>query len=222
MKRFWSGLFVFLFFSLTLTVIAEEVRVTGKKVWGDTDKKINYIEGNVRFVQGSTVITTEKAQVNLDQNSAVFEEKVKLTHAEVTIESKVLEYDLKKKVGTFKNKVVMNRIKTKATKDKAAKDPFKLLTDHLFFENDTKNFSAQSGRIEHKDFTGEANSIDYNDQLQELSLKGKAKLVRPKGEVIQGELIKIDVSDKSFFVTDSISVEFEVEEEEADKGKNGK
>lgn len=217
MSRYWKSILFFLVFSSTLTVAAEEVRVTGKKVWGDTDKKINYLEGNVRFVQGSTVITTEKARVNLDQNSAVFEEKVKLTHPEVTIESIMLEYDLKKKVGTFKNKVIMKRIKTKATKDKAAKDPFTLFTDHLFFENDTKNFSANNGRIEHKDFTGEARSIEYNDQLQELSLKGEAKLIRPKGEVIQGELIKIDVSDKSFYVTDSISVEFEVEEEESDK-----
>ncbi len=219
MSRYWICLFFLFVFSLTIKVVAEEVRVTGNKVWGDTDKKINFLEGDVRFVQGSTIITTEKARVDLDQNSAVFEENVKLTHPEVTIKSDTLEYDLKKKVGTFKTKVVMNRIKTKATKDQKAKDPFKLLTEQLYFENDTKNFSAQNGRIEHKDFTGEADIIDYNDKLQELSLRDNAKLIRPKGEIIKGKLIVINVSDKSFIVTDSVDMEFEVEEEETNSGE---
>jgi lipopolysaccharide export system protein LptA len=214
MNRFWSVLTFILIFCASLALAAEEVRVTGKNIWGDTDKKINYLEGDVRFVQGSTIITTDKARVDLELNSAVFEEKVKLIHPEVTIQSDILEYDLKKKIGTFKKNVVMNRIKTKATKDKEAKDPFKLFTDELYFENDTNNFIAQKGRIEHKDFTGEANLIEYNDQLQELSFVDNAKLIRPKGEVITGKLIKINVSDKSFYVTDSINMEFEVEEEE--------
>lgn len=214
MKRLWIVLIFVIIFSASLALAAEEVRVTGKNIWGDTDKKINYLEGDVRFVQGSTIITTDKARVDLELNSAVFEEKVKLTHPEVTIQSDILEYDLKKKIGTFKKNVVMNRIKTKATKGKEAKDPFKLFTNQLYFENDTKNFIAQKGRIEHKDFTGEANLIEYNDQLQELSLVDNAKLIRPKGEVITGKLIKINVSDKSFYVTDSVNMEFEVEEEE--------
>lgn len=214
MKRFWSVILFIFIFGVTLAGAAEEVRVTSKNVWGDTDQKINYLEGDVRFVQGSTIITTEKARINLDRNNAVFEEKVRLTHAEVTIESDTLEYDLKKKVGTFKKNVIMNRIKIKATKDKKAKDPFKLFTDELYFENDTKNFTAQKGRIEHKDFTGEADLIEYNDKIQELSLIDNAKLIRPKGEVINGKLIKIDVADKSFYVTDAVNMEFEVEEEE--------
>lgn len=221
MNRFWSGLILIIVVAAGIATAAEEVRVTGKSVWGDTEKKINYLEGNVRFVQGSTVITTEKARVNTDRKSAVFEEKVKLTHPEVTIESDNLEYDLKKKVGTFTANVVMNRIKTKASEEKEAKDPFKLLTDELYFETDTKNFIAHIGRIEHRDFSGEADSIEYNDQLQELTLKKNAKLIRPKGEIIKGKLIKIDISDKRFSVTDLVSVEFEVEEE-SDSGSKEK
>lgn len=221
MNRFWSGLLLIFCITLGTVSAAEEVRVTGKSVWGDTDTKINYLEGNVRFVQGSTVITTEKARVDTDQKKAVFEKRVKLTHPEVTIEAETLEYDLKKEEGTFKNNVIMERKKIKATKEKEAKDPFKLFTNQLFFENDTKNFTAQKGRIEHKDFTGEAELIEYNDQLQELLLKENAKLTRPKGEIITGKLIKINVSEKSFRVTNSVSVEFEVEEE-SDSESEGK
>lgn len=221
MSRYWSGLIFILVITAGIAVASEEVKVTGKSVWGDTKKNINYLEGNVRFVQGTTIITTEKVRVDMDRKSAVFEKKVKLTHPEVTIESDNLEYDFKKKVGTFRTNVVMNRIKTKATNEKEAKDPFKLLTDELYFENDTKNFIAQNARIEHQDFTGEADLIEYNDQLQELLLKENAKLIRPKDEIIKGRLIKIDVSDKSFIVTDSVSVEFEVEEE-ADSGSREK
>lgn len=213
MNRFWGGLLLIFIVTLGRVEAGEEVRVTAKSVWGDTDTKINYLEGNVHFVQGSTVITTEKAQVDTDRKTAVFEKKVKLTHPEVIIEAENLEYDLKKEVGTFKSNVVMERKKIKATKDKEAKDPFTLLTDELFFENDTKNFIAQKGRIKHKDFTGEADLIEYNDQLQELLLKDNAKLTRPKGEIIAGKQIRINVSEKSFYVTDSVSVEFEVEEE---------
>ncbi len=213
MNRFWGGLLLIFCITLGIVSAAEEVRVTGKSVWGDTDTKINYLEGDVRFVQGSTVITTEKAQVDTDRKTAVFDKKVKLTHPEVAIESETLEYDLKKEAGTFKTNVVMERIKTKAAKGKKAKDPFTLLTDELFFETETKNFIAKKGRIEHKDFTGGADLIEYNDQLQELLLKGNAELTRPKGEIIKGNLIKINVSEKSFRVTDSVSVEFEVEEE---------
>ncbi len=221
MNRFWGGLLLLFVVTFQIVIAAEEVRVTGKNVWGDTETKINYIEGDVRFVQGSTEITTEKARVDTDRKSAVFEKKVKLNHPEVTIKSETLEYDLKKKVGTFKANVVMNRIKTEATNGKKAKDPFTLNTNELYFETDTKNFIAQKGRVEHKDFTGEAGLIEYNDQLQELSLKENAKLIRPKGEIIKGKLIKINVSDKSFIVIDSVSVEFKVEQE-ADSGSGGK
>jgi len=85
MSRYWGGLVFILVITAGIAVASEEVMVTGKSVWGDTKKKINYLEGNVRFVQGSTVITTEKVQVDLDRKSAVFEKKVKLTHPEVTI-----------------------------------------------------------------------------------------------------------------------------------------
>ncbi len=223
MNRYLGGLLLIFVIMLGTVATAEEVRVTGKSIWGDTEKEINYLEGDVRLVQGSTVVTTEKAQIDTKRKSAVFEKKVKLTHPEVTIESETLEYDLRKKVGTFKRNVMMDRIKTKATDEKEAKDPFKLYTDELYFETDTKNFIAQKGRIEHKDFTGEAQQIEYNDQMQELVLKENAKLIRPKGETINGKLIKIDISEKHFYVTDSVNVQFEVEEEpEPSKDKKEK
>ncbi|NLY75189.1 MAG: LPS export ABC transporter periplasmic protein LptC [Firmicutes bacterium] len=213
MNRFGSGLILILLACAGIAIAAEEVKVTCKNVWGDTEKKINYLEGDVRIVQGTTVITTERAQVDTDQKKAVFEAKVKLTHPEVTIEADGLEYDLKKKVGTFKKKVVMNRNRIKAAEGQKAKDPFKLFAEELYFETDTKDFTAQACRIEHRDFTGEAVNIEYNDRLQELWLKNNARLIRPQGEIIRGNRIKINISDKSFRVFDSVSVEFEVEEE---------
>lgn len=211
MNRYCGCLLLIFCIVLGSVLAAEEVKVTAKKVWGDTDTNINYLEGDVRFVQGSTVITTEKAQVDTDRKTALFERKVRLIHPDVKIQSKNLEYDLKKEIGTFKNDVIMERIKTKATKGEAAKDPFTLLTDKLYFETETKNFIAQKGRIEHKDFTGEADLIEYNDQSQQLILKEKARLTRPEGEEIRGKLIIINVSEKSFKVIDSASMQFEVE-----------
>lgn len=213
MNRFWGWLLFIFCITLGSASAAEEVRVTGKSVWGDTDTEINYIEGDVRFVQGSTVITTEKARVDTKRKTALFEKGVKLAHPEVSIESETLEYDLKKESGTFRNNVVMERKRSKASKDKGGKDPFKLLTHELFFETGTKNFIAKNGRIEHKNFTGEADLIEYSDQKQELLLKENAKLIRPKGETIQGKQIKINISEKSFRVISLVSVEFEVEEE---------
>ena len=213
MNRFWGRLLFIFCIILGSASAAEEVRVTGKSVWGNTETEINYIEGDVRFVQGSTVITTEKARVDTKRKTALFEKEVKLSHPEVIIESETLEYDLKKEIGTFRNNVVMERKRSKAAKDEGAKDPFKLFTHELFFETGTKNFIAKNGRIEHKDFTGEADLIEYNDQTQELFLKENAKLIRPKGETIQGKQIKINISEKSFQVSALVSVEFEVEEE---------
>ena len=213
MHRYWGCLILLFCIALGSGVAAEKVIVTAEKVWGDTDTNINYLEGDVRFVQGSTVITTEKAQVDTDRKIAVFEKKVRLTHPEVKVQSQTLEYDLKQEIGTFKIQVVMERIKTKATKEEKAKEPFTLFTDELYFENETKNFIAQKGRIEHKDFIGEADLIEYNDKFQELTLKGNARLIRPEGEEIRGDLIIIKVSEKNFKVINSVSVEFEVEEE---------
>lgn len=160
-------------FKTTLILAVDEpITVTGNSVWGDTKKKITYMEGNVRVVQEKTVITADKGEFNLDHKIAVLTGQVKLVTVDATITADTLEYDLRKKIGTFKINCA----------------------------------------IIHKDFNGSATEIDYNYLDQLLTLKGNALLKRPQGEEVKGELITINIRDKSFKVKDKATLSILVEE----------
>ncbi len=198
-------------FLLTFTTLVqsanEPVKATGEKIWGDNKKDITFIEGNVQIIQGSTRIFTEKAKVDTEKKVAVFEEKVKLNHPDVTIEADSLEYNFKKKVGTFSKNIILDRAEVKDELGKVTKDAFQLTATELYFESDTKNFTAKKdGSVSHKDFTGTADIIEYNDKNQELLFKGHAYLKRPNEEKINGEEIKINTQTKSFIVNKEIKL----------------
>lgn len=213
-------IFLSLIVLLPNLVAAEEepVKATGDKIWGDTQKKWAFLEGNVKIVQGSTVITTTKAEIDLDKKLVFLKENVRLVHPDVIIEADSLDYNLKKKSGTFTGRVVMNRIEKKDKKESGNKDPFKLSCDELVFESETKNFIAKkNGVMEHKDFTGKADLIEYFDGNQELYFKGNAYLKKPEGEEINGDQVKINLKDRSFIVQDNVTVKIEIEEDESAK-----
>jgi Organic solvent tolerance protein OstA len=193
---------------VSLTKAANEpVQAKSDRIWGDTKKKLTYLEGNVRIVQGSTVITTDTTIVDQDKKVATFDNKLKLVHPDVTIIADNLEYNFKKKTGTFFNHVVLNRNEVKDAKGKVTKDAFKLTAAELYFESDTKNFIAKSqGAVEHKDFTGTADTIEYSDKKQELSFNGNALIKRPGGETITGDKIIIDTQTNSIAVPSNVKV----------------
>jgi lipopolysaccharide transport protein LptA len=207
--RYWSMVLMIILFLIAGLVKAadEPVQAKSDKIWGDTKKKLTYMEGNVRIVQGSTVITTDKTRVDLDKKVAIFEDQVKMTHPDVTIDADNLEYNFKKKYGTFSNHVILSRMEVKDKQGKVTKDALKLTAAELYFESDTKNFVAKrEGMVEHKEFTGTADSISYNDKKQELLFKGNALIKRPNSEEITGEEIIINTKTNSFVVKEKVKL----------------
>ncbi len=180
---------------------SEPVKITARKVSGDSEKKIVYLEGNVRIIQGKTLITTEYVTVNLDQKTASLSEGIKLKNSDAAIESGRLEYDLKQKSGIFNDRVVLKRFESKDQ----ANDPFELSADQLFFESETKNFKARNHcRIKHKEFEGQAGgSIEYDNTGQQLIFKNNVSIEQGK-TVIKTEAAVIDLRKKELrFETDT-------------------
>ncbi len=188
------------------------IKATGDRVWGETEKKIAFIEGNVKVVQDVTTINAQKAEIYLDQKQAYFKDGVKLIHPDATVESLSLDYDMKKEIGLFRDRVVMNRTAVNVS-NKNNKEPFKLSTTELYFENKTKNFEARGeARLEHKDFTGTADVIQYDDAKQELIFLGKAYLKKKSGEEVRGDLVKIFLEEKNFIVEKNVDISIELED----------
>jgi lipopolysaccharide export system protein LptA len=203
----------------------EPVKMTGERINGDNEKKWAHIEGNVRIVQGSTVIITEAVEVDTDKKIAYFNSDLKLTHPDATITASNLEYYFKKKYGTFRINVVMDRKEQKDSKGKVTKEAFHLTCDELYFENDTKNFNAKGkARIVHKDFTGVADQINYDDKKQEMVFINNAYLTKPSKEEIKGDSVKIDLKAKKFIVQKNVTIELKVDDDKEtdDKGKDKK
>lgn len=192
----------------------EPVQATGERIWGDTQKKLAFLEGNVRLVQGDTVLTTARAEIDLDRKVVILTGSVKLVHPDVTITAEYLEYDLRKKSGTFRQKVVMERRAVKDEPGKKAKDPFTLSCAELVFESESRNFKAKGEvRFEHKDFSGNAGRADYDDGLQEMVFTENAYLKKPEGEEIRGGIVKINLKDRSFFVEQNVTLSFRIEDD---------
>lgn len=211
----WFIYVLLLLLGLPSWAAEEKIKVTGDSVWGDTKKKMTFVEGNVRIVQGSTIINTQNAEIDLDKKLAFLKNHVKLVHPDLIIEAEILDYDLRKKSGTFKEKVVMKRLETKNKSGEKAKDPFSLTAEEIYFESNTKNFIAKNkGSFSHKDFSGTADRIEYSDAQQELVFSENAFLKRPEGEEIRGDSIKINLQDRSFTVKNNVSINFDVEEDE--------
>ena len=181
--------------------------------YNDKEQQLMFT-GNVRIVQGTTVITTEEAVINLDKKLLLFEKHVKSSSDDVSIEAGGLEYDYNKKTGTFRKNVVLNRNGVKADQKKTAQDPFKLTADELYFETDTRNFTAKhNGILEHKDFNGGGDVIEYNDKLQQLTFEDNAYLNRPQGEEIKGSLISIDLRDKNLKIHNNGAVNIQINDD---------
>ncbi len=193
MKNFGCIIFVgFLFIAGWVFAESEPVKITALKVSGDTAKKITYIEGNVRIVQGQTLITTEYVTINLDQKIARLDQGVLMQDPDIHIKSTRLEYNLKEKTGTFRKQVVLKRLET----EKNDKDPFELSADELYFETDSRNFKARRNcYIKHQEFEGKAAYIEYDDAGQKLSFTGNV-VIEQDSTIIRSKMVVIDLRKK--------------------------
>lgn len=163
--------------------------------------------------QDAAIIKTENAVIDLAQKQLRLETKTDMTSRETNITAAGLSYNYEKKTGTFTQDVVLTRAEVKNTNGKITKDAFTLKAASLYFETDSNNFTANNARIEHKDFNGTADKIDYNDKLQRLTFHGNAHLIRPHSEELNGEQIEISLPDQSFTVHQSGAVKLLIQEE---------
>lgn len=180
----------------------------------DDQQQTLHFRGQVRIVQGSTTLNTEDTVVDLNLKILRFEEPLESTYPDLRIASGGLEYDYDKKTGTFRKDVMLERTAVKGEGDKQAKDPFKLTCSDLYFDSETQNFTAKNqARLEHREFTGSADSIEYDDRLQQLTFKGHAYIKRPEGEEIKGDRILIDLRNQNFRVQQDASLRMQVQSE---------
>lgn len=217
MKKYGWILILGLLLGVSFATTHEEpVRITAARVSGDAEKKITYLEGNVRIVQGKTIIITEYVTINLDQKIAELDKGTRLMNHDVSIESRRLEYNLKQESGTFRGQVLLKRLESG---NGEKKDPFELAAKELYFETDTKNFKASGNcRLKHKQFEGNANGIEYDDAGQKLDFKGDV-VIRQDTTVIKSDSVTIDMSTKQLRLenkTDLTSREIKITAEALD------
>ena len=200
-----------------LSWAAEPVQITGRDIRGDTKRKITYIRGDVRIVQGIMVIGAQNATIDMDRKNAILENSVRFQQAEITIAADYLGYDLHKKTGTFQRRVRLDYRPTPNRSGKLASEPFNLTCQQLYFEADSKNFSAsQEIRVEHSAFNGSADRLDYQDKSRELLFRGRARLNRPAqtrpGQSkepfqLQSDQIALQTQTKNFTATGNAALE---------------
>lgn len=197
----------------------EKVKITGiVRVWGDTDKKISHMEGDLLIVQGELKIRTKYADIDQDKKEAHFTQGVHLEKKDLVIDGDEFTINFKKKQGTFSGNVTLERAESKDENGKV-KDHFKLKCTRLDVDTDKQNFTALgSAVLEHKEFTGNSERVEYDNAAQTLVLKEKVVLVRKSEENLSGGTVRIDLSKKSFEVVDGAELVFDVDKaDENDK-----
>lgn len=199
----------------------EKVKITGiSRVWGDTDKKITFMEGKLVIVQEETTIRTGFAEVDQDKKDAKFSQGVQLIKKDLTIASQDLLMNFNKKKGTFLSQVRLQRSETRNKEGKVTKEALTLTCDRLEADTKRESFVAYGQvSLEHKEFTGTSQQMDFDNEKQILIMRGEAILVRDKGEKLFGQVISINLDRKTFEVKDGAAMEFNVDKDEDKKSE---
>ncbi len=180
--------------------------------YNDKRQELTFL-GNAKIKRPSgEEIVADEVIINTLNNSIIAKKRVRLVHEDVMILGDELRYDYREKHGVFSSKVVLERAETKDSAGKVVKDHFKLSTVGLEFDSDSKDFATGGpGRVEHKDFIGFADLIEYRDKLQQMKLIGEAYLKRPEGEEVCGERMTVFIQDKSFTVSNHVDIHYQVD-----------
>jgi lipopolysaccharide export system protein LptA len=200
------------------TVLAEgsdKVKITGiTKVWGDTDKKVSYLEGDLLIVQGEVRIRTKYAEIDQDKMEAKFSQGVHLEKKDLIIDGFAFNMNFKKKKGIFLGRVKLERKESKDVKGKK-KDRFTLECDRLDVDTDKEDFTGYDNiLLEHKEFNGTSKVVQYVNLTQMLTMTGQAELIRKGKENLVGENVTIDLNKKNFEVFGNAELTFDVDQDE--------
>lgn len=198
------------------TETKDKVKVTGiTRVWGNTEKNITFMEGNLLIVQEETTIQTRFAEVDQDTKDALFSRGVVLKKNDLRIESQELALNFNKKKGRFSGQVRLQRGETRNAEGKVTKDAFTLSCDVLEADTKREDFTASGAvMLEHQEFSGSSTQMIYDNDKQILTLTGEAMLTRDQGEKLYGQTIQIDLENKTFEVNDEASMEFNIDQDE--------
>lgn len=216
----WGWLVIF--FLLTVPVWAEgteRVKVTGiKRAWGNTEKKISFLEGDLIIIHENTKIKTSYAELNQEKKEGTFSKGVVSTQKDITVESRELYVNFKKKKGVFTNGVHVVRVKSEDAKGQD-KEPFTLKCDRLEMDTDKEDFIATGNmvRLEHEDFVGQSRRMEYNNEQETLVMTGNPVLERKKGESVKGDRILINMKNETFEVLENAEIEFGIEDDDDEK-----
>lgn len=198
-----------------VAVAEEHVEITGDRISGDTRQQVTFIAGNVRIVQGSNLITADQGTMYLEEKRLFLKGQVGFDNPRTLIRAGYLEYDMRKKTGTFRERVVL-QLEMKPTGQGVKKESLILCSDQLYFESNTKEIIAESGTFQHPDFSGGADRIEYHDALQQLFLVGQAYLKKAGGEEIRSQSIQIELDAKNFVAEKNVIISFEVDDAATD------
>ena len=218
----WLALLVILAIAVTTSNAEdkERVKVTGiKRIWGDTDKKVSFLEGDLLIVQKEVQIRTSYAEVDQDKKEAWFSKKVILTKEELTIEGQRLNMKFQKKQGVFEEDVLLRREEVKDKKGKVKKEAFTMNCSRLEFDTKKENFVATGDvLLDHKEFKGRCQKVTYDNDKQIMVMTGNPVLDRDNGESLRGGVVRIDLENKQFEVTEGAEVEFTVDDDDEETG----
>lgn len=230
-KRRWVLLLMIGFIILPAAFAAEnkeKVKISGiSRVWGDTDKKVTFMEGKLIIVQEETTIRTGFAEVDQEKKDASFSKGVQLTKKDLTISSRDLMMNFNRKKGTFVSQVRLERSESRDKQGKVTKDALTLTCEQLEADTKKENFIAVGQvKLIHKEFTGTSQTVEFDNEKQIMIMVGEAVLVRDKGEQLFGQRIIINLESKTFEVRDGAAMEFNVDKDDeakvGDEEKNGK
>ncbi len=150
----------------------------------DKNNEMARIEGNVRLTQDKTKVRSNRLEINLDKDTAVFDGDV------------FMEKDEKNEDGTEGDRLTLKcgkLIYDTKSKSVVAEGGVQVI------ENDTKAF---------------ADRVEYDDEKKVIKLFGNVVIEEADGEVIKCNQAVIDTEADRFDAEGDILIEFTVDEEE--------
>ena len=165
-------------------------------------KRVDWVIGNVIFIQNQTTIYCDSAQIFKKENSVEAYGRVKVTDGDsVTVTSKYLRYDGEKRVAHLKNNVVFVKLAT-ATLYTDNLDYYRTQTEARYFNggrliDSTNNLTSRKGYYNTRtnlasfktnvvgvnpDYTLKSDTLQYNSKTKIVYFRDKTTVTDVEGK----------------------------------------